>query len=84
MSKTITSTIHYIGGAVTVDISDTSEGFFHRVNDNVAKLTGEWSGYEFISGIGNYAHCTEYFAGVLPTETLFAVKAYEATPAQQG
>ncbi len=62
------------GLVVTVQISDTMEGFFHRLK--VGKIEGTWEQYEGIATFahddGNiYAHVTEYWSHNFPTEVVF-------------
>lgn len=81
MTRTATHIDHY--GPYSVEVSDTSEGFRHRITKTVqqpgkkrAKTVGLWYGYEFIAQLDNMRHATNYWLGTFPAERLFSVVSY--------
>ena len=59
----------------SVEISDTEYGFFHRIVQGEQK--GAWANFTSIASLVNMRHCSNYYLGILPTETLFSVKIIE-------
>ena len=80
----ITTTRAFING-ITVEISDTAAGFCHRLvyrncRGNIV-LKGTWATYRGIARLAvpnhagghEFAHVTEFYAGIFPVETPFLI-----------
>ena len=74
----ITDTIHH--ELARVEISDTLNGFAHRIVNTVTDEEGQWCRYEFMATVPYrdgkvWAHVTDSWAGILPTDILLCIEA---------
>ena len=73
MEYRITDVLKYSNG-YNVQVSNTSECFMHRIARPAHNELGAWVSYLCIAQLNDQRHCTDYYKGLLPTETLFEVK----------
>lgn len=68
LQRVVTSEESFNGGQVIIQVSDTTDGFFHQILIPAGK--SGWVGYSFLATVRDggitYFHATEFFDGVLP------------------
>lgn len=74
MDHEVTSIVRFAQN-YQVEISDTKNGFFHRIRQGVGRSAevGHWASWMNPAKLDTFRHCTEFFAGEFPIGILFCV-----------